>query len=121
MGDVGLGAVIDHDPELGIEWQELPQRRQMRRLHQGIEGEPQMLQPGDGGPDRRAQHPFRIGDVLDHRAEALQLWMSGEPVDLGGGDGGFEIDPADDAFDERRLRRDAQHELGLRHGGSGLD
>jgi hypothetical protein len=114
-GDVGLGAMVDDDAQLGIERQEAPQRLQMPGLHQCIEGQAQMLHMRHRRSDGGAQHPFGIGDVLDHRPEALELRMLGQPVDLRGAGGRFEIDPADDPFDEIRRRRDGQHAFRLGH------
>lgn len=96
------------------------QPREMARPHEGIENEPFRLHRAERMPNPGREHPIRIGDVVDHRAQAHEKRVAGK-----GGDARrrlirIAIDPAHHPRDMRGLARDLQHETRLGLGRRGL-
>ena len=102
VADARLAAVIDDHPHGRMALEQPGEIVEMDGKAQRVKGQIEVDDGVERPPDFRPQHPVDIGDVLDQRSNALQPWMGRQPLQLAPSGGIVEIDPADDASDERR-------------------
>lgn len=114
-GDLRLAAVIDDHAQLRMALQACLQRRHMHAADQGVEGQVVREQGVEGSIQFGLGQPLHIGDVLHHRAQALEHAAAGlhQCVDARGGVRRGEIDPTDHAGNTRIGARQLEQVTGL--------
>lgn len=102
-GDLRLAAVIDDHAQVRMALQARLQRRHMHAADQGVERQVVRDQCVEGGIQVGLGQPLHVGDVLHHRAQALEhtAAVAHQRVDARGGIGRGEIDPTDHAGNAR--------------------
>ena len=105
--------MVDDDRQLRPLPQEAQERFEVPRVHQRIEAQAQPQHRPHGFRMRRCGNPVVFGQVLQHRAHALELRMASPAFERRGGLRAAQVDPADHAADEVVARRQLEQELGL--------
>ena len=116
VADRRLHGVVDHHPQAGVAVEQAGEVLKMLRTAQRVEGQSHLRQRVETPGCARAQHPVRVGDVLDHRAHAAKLRMLCKALQRAPVGGVVEIHPADHRRHAVGLVRDPQQIPGLRHG-----
>src|SRR3546814_10132705 len=73
-----LGGMADDGPQVRLVLQQLQQVRQMPGPDQAVEGEVERHQVAERRLQLGAEHPRGVGNVVDHRANALEPGRSEE-------------------------------------------
>ena len=108
--DARLRAVVDHDCKAGWRSSTRASRGRCRGSTSASNTRLQRDHRLERRRERRPREPVVVGDVLHHRAQADEAGFPREPRDRLGRIRGIEVDPADDARDERRRARKVEQE-----------
>jgi hypothetical protein len=103
--------VVDHDVELRMTGEELAQVHEVLRLHERVEAQPPRREGAQRVGELALQHPFVVGDVLDHRPQADELRFARQRFDFRRDGARLEVHPADDAGDARVRARAFEQEV----------
>ena len=98
--DARLGGVIDDEVKPPVPIEEPAEVGQVPQLHQRVEAEPEIDDRAKGRIEVDVQHPVRVGNVLHHRPDAAQQWISRQALEPVRRIARLEVDPADDALDQ---------------------
>ena len=112
-GDVGLGSVVYHQFERRVARGQCQQARQVKGFDQRVQHQAQIAHGLQCGRQCRLQNPVGVGDVLQHRPQALEFGAGGQRADAGRRVGRQQIDPAHHAEYRRLLLRLRQQPLGF--------
>ena len=111
--DRRLGPMVDHDRQIRMAAGESKQRLQMTRQDECVEDQMAFAHRRDRGIQSGIVDPPVVGNILQHRAETLELRVLSQIGDIGRGVRRLHVSPADHPEDERRLIRKAKHEGGV--------
>lgn len=105
-GNLRLGDVIEDEALVWQSFDELDRSGKLAGVDQNVIGQIEFLQASDAAEEFRAQHEGVIGFVLHDVANADEARVSGELSELLIDACTAEIDPADNAADERVFGRE---------------